>query len=215
MIVFRGSSNDESIWKKESFSNPLVFKLSKISNSEFEEICGYNAQEKYMALLCVGIDKELHSEYIPNLYDEYSVYVWYDYLSDVAPNVKDLEQCGFLPFVELQEHRGRFYVLTHKAHKGTVLWHTRGRFSCVDKNPNEGGWQMPTALFHLANNTKICYTYDTLSRVTSRTVKNACDGIISTENYTYDAVTHRTVPCVLVNRLQIFRILISYNETSA
>ena len=102
VIVFRGSSNDESIWKKESFSNPLVFKLSKISNSEFEEICGYNAQEKYMALLCVGIDKELHSEYIPNLYDEYSVYVWYDYLSDVAPNVKDLEQCGFLPFVELQ-----------------------------------------------------------------------------------------------------------------
>ena len=56
---------------------------------------------------------------------------------------------------------------------------------------------MPTALFHLANNTKICYTYDSLSRVTSRTVKNACDGIISTENYTYDAVTHRTVPCVL------------------
>lgn len=102
VIVFRGASNDESIWKKESFSNPLVFKLPKISNSKFEEICGYNAQGKYMALLCVGTDKELHSEYIQNVYDEYSVYVWYDYLSDVIPNVKDLERCGFLPFVNLQ-----------------------------------------------------------------------------------------------------------------
>ena len=102
VIVFRAATNDNSIWVKESFSNPFAFKLPKISNSEFEDVSGYNAQGKYMALLCVGTDKELHSEYIPNTYDEYSVYVWYDYLSDVMPNVKDLERCGFLPFVNLQ-----------------------------------------------------------------------------------------------------------------
>lgn len=102
IVVFRAATSDEPIWKKESFSVPFVFKSSKISNSEFEDICGYNAQGKYMAILCVGTDKELHSEYIPNVYDEYSIYVWYDYLSDVAPTVKDLERCGFLPFVELE-----------------------------------------------------------------------------------------------------------------
>ena len=41
--------------------------------------------------------------------------------------------------------------------------------------------------FHLAENTKICYTYDSLSRVTDRTIKNECDLIISSENYSYDA----------------------------
>lgn len=102
VIVFRAITNDDTIWIKESFSNPFIFKSSKISNSEFEDVSGYNAQGKYMALLCVGTDKELHSEYIPNVYDEYSIYVWYDYLSDVVPTTNDLEQCGFLPFVELQ-----------------------------------------------------------------------------------------------------------------
>lgn len=40
---------------------------------------------------------------------------------------------------------------------------------------------------HLADNTKICYIYDSLSRVTNRTIKNECDLIISSENYSYDA----------------------------
>ena len=40
---------------------------------------------------------------------------------------------------------------------------------------------------HLADNTKICYTYDNLSRVTNRTIKNECDCVISSENFTYDA----------------------------
>ena len=41
--------------------------------------------------------------------------------------------------------------------------------------------------FALANSTKMCYTYDDLSRVTSRTIKNlADDTVISTETFTYD-----------------------------
>ena len=36
---------------------------------------------------------------------------------------------------------------------------------------------------HLADNTKICYTYDSLSRVTNRTIRNECDEVISSENY--------------------------------
>ncbi len=45
----------------------------------------------------------------------------------------------------------------------------------------------------LANSTKMCYAYDSLSRVTSRTVKSITDNsVISTENYTYDAAGNMT-----------------------
>ena len=33
----------------------------------------------------------------------------------------------------------------------------------------------------------MCYSYDELSRVTKRTIKNLCDEILSEESYTYDA----------------------------
>ena len=45
----------------------------------------------------------------------------------------------------------------------------------------------PTVLCYLADNAKMCYTYDNLSRVTNRTIKNECDCVISSENFTYDA----------------------------
>ena len=46
--------------------------------------------------------------------------------------------------------------------------------------------------FYLANSTKICYTYDSLDRVTKRTVYNECDEVVSEENYTYDAAGNIT-----------------------
>ena len=45
----------------------------------------------------------------------------------------------------------------------------------------------------LANSTKICYTYDNLSRVTARTVKKLSDNsVVSTETFTYDAAGNIT-----------------------
>ena len=45
----------------------------------------------------------------------------------------------------------------------------------------------------LANNTKLCYTYDSLSRVTARTIKNVNNNsVISTESYSYDAAGNIT-----------------------
>ena len=38
----------------------------------------------------------------------------------------------------------------------------------------------------------MCYTYDNLSRVTNRTIKNECDNVISSENFTYDAAGNIT-----------------------
>ena len=38
------------------------------------------AYDKYMALLCIGSIKIPYSKYLPDLYDERSVYVYYDYI---------------------------------------------------------------------------------------------------------------------------------------
>ena len=45
----------------------------------------------------------------------------------------------------------------------------------------------------LANSTKMCYTYDSLNRVTARTIKSLTDDtVISTETFTYDATGNIT-----------------------
>lgn len=76
-----------------------MFENFKFSQSSHDNIKGYNAQGKYMAILCVGSVKERHSQYIGNAFDEYSVYAWYDYLSAEKPTQDILSSCGFLPFI--------------------------------------------------------------------------------------------------------------------
>ena len=45
----------------------------------------------------------------------------------------------------------------------------------------------------LANSTKMCYTYDSLNRVTARAIKSLSDNsILSTETFTYDAAGNIT-----------------------
>ena len=44
----------------------------------------------------------------------------------------------------------------------------------------------------LANLTKMCYTYDGLSRVTKRTVKNLSNTVLSEEAFSYDAAGNIT-----------------------
>ncbi len=67
------------------------------------------------------------------------------------------------------------------------------------------------AVFSLANSTKMCYTYDNLSRVTKRTVKNLSDVVLSEEEFTYDAagnITDAPDSCFSYttnNRLVVFK----------
>ena len=104
IIVFKASNYNEYEqsfpWKIESLSPPFFFKSSKFSNSQYKDISGFNASGKYMALLCIDSAKEIHSEYIDSIFDEHSLYVWYDYLSFKQPSIKDLSMCGFLPFID-------------------------------------------------------------------------------------------------------------------
>ena len=104
IIVFRPSMEPgvdgwPSVWEIDSLSYPYKFDSPTFVNTPHENIPCFDARGKYMAILCVGSVKELHSQYVENVFDESSLYVWYDYLSETKPNVHTLKSCGFLPSI--------------------------------------------------------------------------------------------------------------------
>lgn len=102
IIIFRApfcTDPQSDFWKIESLRRPIFFESSKFLNSRHKNIKGYNGQGKYMALLCIGSAKEIHSQYIENVFDERSLYVWYDLLSANKPTHDTIKNCGFLPFI--------------------------------------------------------------------------------------------------------------------
>lgn len=102
LFIFRTYSppNDPTnfYWKKSCVSNHYLFKDPAIAGGEEFIIPPFDASEKYMAILCVGTRRVQHSIYLPELYDEHSVYAFYDYLSENKPTIQTLKTCGFLPY---------------------------------------------------------------------------------------------------------------------
>lgn len=101
IVIFKATDfvdEYDSTWHIKRFRPPFVFDSDYISKSKYEDVDGCDAHGKYMAILCVGSVKETHSEYVPEVFDEFSLYVWYNYLSEDMPSVAQLEKCGFLPF---------------------------------------------------------------------------------------------------------------------
>ncbi len=102
IVVFQASNCEEqgacNNWRIVSLVPPLFFESPRFRNSQYEDIEGYDASGQWMALLCVGTVKEKFSKYVDDIFDEYSLYVWYDYLSYECPSVSDLRECGFLPY---------------------------------------------------------------------------------------------------------------------
>lgn len=110
IIIFRATEfvdEWDSAWHIKDFRPPLMFESELVSESKYENISGYDAHGKYMAILCVGSRVESYSEYIPDVVNEYSEYVWYDYLSPQKPSVEQLRCCGFLPAIKwvLKDYR--------------------------------------------------------------------------------------------------------------
>ena len=101
IIIFKSCSKiqDEynALWTIDKLRPPFMFADPAISNSGDELNPIFEAYEKYMALLCVGTEKVLHSEYLHDLYDENSVYVYYDFANVEKPTLVNLKLCGFLP----------------------------------------------------------------------------------------------------------------------
>ncbi len=100
IVVKTGSiENDPEnwIWNIEYCTNNFIY-----SQEIADKICEtlnppYDAHDKYIAVLCVGTEKTPHSDYVDNVYDEYSVYAFYDYISEQKPTLDVLKTCGFLP----------------------------------------------------------------------------------------------------------------------
>lgn len=115
IVCFYTSKNDEwsDHWCKKSISIGscnYLFKDDTLKlpcnneNIELQHLFdlgadGFDGRNKWFAVLCVGTEKTQHSRYFDNLYDERSVYVWYDYCSDKIPTAEALTLCGFIPLV--------------------------------------------------------------------------------------------------------------------
>ena len=101
IIIFKSGSR-KIMWKSEG---SRVLQFCSGFKENIYEYKGYdyknpvNAQNKYMAILCVGILREPVSRNVHDVYEEHSVYAFYDYTSDKKPDAKELGKVGFLPRV--------------------------------------------------------------------------------------------------------------------
>lgn len=101
IIIVRTCNKDyeyaETVYNIEVCEYPFVY-LDKIADKLPKELCPpYEAYNKYIAILCVGTEKMQHSQYVSGIFDEHSVYAFYDYISDEKPTLDQLTACGFLP----------------------------------------------------------------------------------------------------------------------
>lgn len=102
IIIFKSGSGEKITWKSKC---SCVLQFCSGFKGNIYEYNGYdyknpvNAQNKYMVILCVGTLKEPVSKNVPDVYGEYSVYAYYDYISDKKPDIEELGKVGFLPMV--------------------------------------------------------------------------------------------------------------------
>ena len=100
IIVFKTketvAATNENPWIIQSLSKPKWFD-DRYLKLPRKLSCAYDAQGKYLAILCVGVEKEPYSKYLPDLFHEHSVYSFYDYCGKTSPTIDKLKTCGFLP----------------------------------------------------------------------------------------------------------------------
>ena len=103
IIIFRSCARNEdyydNLWEIKNICPPLIFRDEQLSQSGDKIHPPFDAHEKYMAILCVGTKKIQHSSYLPDVFDEYSIYAYYDYISPRKPSLSELSSRGFLPMV--------------------------------------------------------------------------------------------------------------------
>jgi len=100
-------------WCASSFYHKRYLCDEKLRLASEDIISPVIGNDKYMAFLCIGKAKMNASRYFPNLYHEYSIYAFYDFLSDFKPTAADLQRCGFLPRYDY-EVTERFSSLDYK-----------------------------------------------------------------------------------------------------
>lgn len=98
IIIFKTCALDEyGTWCISNLSIGFEYASPAIRESANVLSEPFNATEKYLAILCVGAEKRLYSPYLADVYDENSVYAFYDYCDSQRPSLETLKRCGFLP----------------------------------------------------------------------------------------------------------------------
>jgi hypothetical protein len=101
IIIVRTCSKNyeyaETVYNIDICKDPYVY-MPEVSEKISKKLCPpFEAYDQYFALLCVGTERIVHSQYVSDVFDEYSVYVFYDYIGNSKPTIEQLQQCGFLP----------------------------------------------------------------------------------------------------------------------
>lgn len=91
------NDSENWIWNIENCGYSFIYS-SEISDKICEVLIPpYDAHDKYIAILCIGTEKTPHSPYVDGIFDERSVYAFYDYVGDKKPTIDTLKTCGFVP----------------------------------------------------------------------------------------------------------------------
>lgn len=91
--------------------NPY-YKSDEIAYANLLDMKRYSGYEKYIALLCVKVNKSLYCpRFFEDVYEETGVYVLYDYLSEEEPNLDKLKTCGWCPTSYRHQWIYYFYLL--------------------------------------------------------------------------------------------------------
>ena len=96
-----GLSSEDHIWIVDDAGVPGEYFANKGNFPRIIASPVLDANNKFLAILCVGTEKEPYSPYLPDLYEEHSVYAFYDYCQEEKPTLETLKQCGFLPTVDV------------------------------------------------------------------------------------------------------------------
>lgn len=147
IIIFRACSRendpDAYFWSISNLCSHHIFRDPDLAYGPEQVDEPLEAYDKYMAVLCVGTEKQPHSQYLEGLWDESSVYAVYDYLSEEKPTVETLRTCGFLPAHQyffkdfnrkIHDYCGWTYTLTMY----TSLFAERASFSESEKKTDFG-----------------------------------------------------------------------------
>ncbi len=106
--IFKTCSDSEFCWNATAphFSFTYYNQDNNVRDAWIDALNNdwiFDMRGKYVAVVCVGTQLEQHSKYVPNIYDEDSVYAVYDYIGDVKPTINDLTSVGFLSYPVLEQ----------------------------------------------------------------------------------------------------------------
>ncbi len=142
------------IWNIEDCAYSFIY-----SQEIADKICEtlnppYDAHDKYIAILCVGTEKTPHSQYVEGIYDEHSVYAFYDYIGEQKPTLDTLQTCGFVPkYLQYASETGTTIETSGWCYKFHL-------FTYSFRLPKDGSEQLIERVFNKEESNRFCELFN-------------------------------------------------------